>query len=65
MSVSLDEKLSISGSEDGKVRESKANASRRSEPKTEGTRVGTLGDYRGAGNAAGAAGRCNQLRDGS
>ena len=64
MSVRLDAKV-ISGNDNGKVRESKVDASLRSESKQEGTRVGTLGDYRGAGKAVSIAGRRNQLRDGS
>jgi hypothetical protein len=65
MSVSLDASQRNSGSDKGKMREPKANVARRPESKADGTRVGTLGDYRGAGNAGVVTGRRNQLRDGS
>lgn len=65
MSVSKDGTQRISGNKTANIRAPKVNASPSLRSKREGTRVGTLADYRGAGKGAGVAGRRNQLRDGS
>ena len=66
MSVSKDTNQQESVNTATKVRERKAASSRKSNAKKEGTRVGVLEDFRGAGKGKGGvdSGRRNRLRDG-
>jgi hypothetical protein len=66
MSVSKNMKQQELGDSTMKVRESKAAASPKSGAKKDGTRWGTLADWRGAekGKGESPASRRNRLRDG-